>query len=76
VFGGLSVILYKPWRRRIDKRRVRNAHFEALAQEPAPARTEEEELYTPSVLNKDNIKNSNVNILPVEATDVAGPVNG
>ncbi|KAI4675752.1 uncharacterized protein J4E88_007787 [Alternaria novae-zelandiae] len=33
VFGGLSVLLYKPWRRRIDRKRVNNAHFEPLPQE-------------------------------------------
>ncbi|KAH6625795.1 high-affinity nickel-transport protein-domain-containing protein [Boeremia exigua] len=34
VFGGLSVLLYKPWRRRVDKKRLGNAHFEPLSQAP------------------------------------------
>lgn len=30
VFGGLSVLLYKPWRRRVDKKRLSNLPFESL----------------------------------------------
>ncbi|KAF2477553.1 high affinity nickel transport protein nic1 [Lindgomyces ingoldianus] len=32
VFGGLSVLLYKPWRRRVDRKRARRAHFLPLPQ--------------------------------------------
>lgn len=32
LFGGLSILLYKPWRRRVDKKRLGNAHFEPLTQ--------------------------------------------
>ncbi|KAK3049336.1 hypothetical protein LTS18_012768 [Coniosporium uncinatum] len=28
VFGGLSVLLYKPWRRRVDRRRMQALHLE------------------------------------------------
>lgn len=75
MFGGLSVILYKPWRRRIDKRRVRDAHFEPLSQDPSNARAEEEEIQAPAATRQDVIKDPNVNIEPVERTDEAGPVD-
>lgn len=75
MFGGLSVILYKPWRRRIDKRRVRDAHFEPLSQDPSNIRVEEEEIQVAATARQDVIKDPNVNIEPVERTDGAGPVD-
>ncbi|CAO2651609.1 Nn.00g041790.m01.CDS01 [Neocucurbitaria sp. VM-36] len=42
VFGGLSVLVYKPWRRRIEQKRARRAHFEPLPQTPLAARPDEE----------------------------------
>jgi len=32
LFGGLSVLLYKPWRRRIDHRRGQRAQFSSVSQ--------------------------------------------
>ncbi|RAR13036.1 high affinity nickel transport protein nic1 [Stemphylium lycopersici] len=73
VFGGLSVLLYKPWRRRIDNRRATNAHFEPLPQDQETPEPNREELrYAPG---QENVytKDVDVNVEPVEATDVAGP---
>jgi high-affinity nickel-transport protein len=70
VFGGLSVIVYRPWRRRIDKRRVRNAHFEPLSQDPSSARVDNEELHVSPVTDRTPTKDL---AIAVEAVDAAGP---
>ncbi|KAH7558819.1 high affinity nickel transport protein nic1 [Bipolaris maydis] len=75
VFGGLSVLLYKPWRRRIDKKRVTNAHFEPLSQDqntPQPSEGEFRDLQEPDVTLA---KNMDVHVEPVDATDAAGPAH-
>jgi high-affinity nickel-transport protein len=73
VFGGLSVILYRPWRRRIDRKRVRDAHFEPLSQDPSSAHVDDEELQVSPVLNRGLTKDLDITVEPVEATEVAGP---
>jgi high-affinity nickel-transport protein len=74
--GGLSVILYKPWRRRVDKKRVRNARFEPLSQDAATARAEdEEEQQSAPRAQKSGTKDVDVYVEPIEATDAAGPVH-
>lgn len=72
MFGGLSVILYKPWRRRIDKQRARNAHFEPLSQDPNNSQEEGEELGVPSPrqgAGKDVV----VDVDAIGPSDAAGP---
>jgi high-affinity nickel-transport protein len=66
-------LLYKPWRRRIDKKRVRNAHFEPLAQDPTTAQRDDEELQDSLPTDRNGAKDLNINVEPVEATDIAGP---
>ncbi|KAF7443139.1 HoxN High-affinity nickel permease [Pyrenophora tritici-repentis] len=75
LFGGLSVLLYKPWRRRIDKKRVSNAHFEPLSQDQdIPGPDEEASRNAPSP--KINCtKDVNVYVEPIDGTDSAGPAN-
>ncbi|EOA83500.1 hypothetical protein ACJQWK_00326 [Exserohilum turcicum] len=73
VFGGLSVLLYKPWRRRIDKKRVSNAHFEPLSQDQeAMGPSEEDDVPGPDTAHT---KDVNVTVEPIEATNVAGPAH-
>ncbi|KAF2027996.1 NicO-domain-containing protein [Setomelanomma holmii] len=72
VFGGLSVLLYKPWRRRIDKKRVSNAHFEPLPQDlPATLVTDEALQSTPTP-NCAGAKEIDVEIQPFKVPDAAG----
>ncbi|KAF2248369.1 NicO-domain-containing protein [Trematosphaeria pertusa] len=73
VFGGLSVILYKPWRRRIDKKRLRNATFEPLPPNTYTDAETDEDREDGSKQVKDGVKGADVDIEPVEATDAAGP---
>lgn len=72
-------MLYKPWRRRIDQKRVRNAYFEPLPQSPStpePVNEEQEDMF---VANKNSSKDVdvdvNVNVEHIEATDTAGPAH-
>jgi nickel/cobalt transporter (NiCoT) family protein len=64
------VLLYKPWRRHIDKKRTRNAHFEPLPQSGDVGQDEVEENPTKG---KDGSGGTEIIIEPVEATDIAGP---
>jgi high-affinity nickel-transport protein len=73
VFGGLSVILYKPWRRRIDKKRVRNAHFEPLPQDLVATPRDADELHDAPASGSEGVKALDIKVQPIEATDVAGP---
>lgn len=70
VFGGLSVLLYKPWRRRIDRKRTTNAHFEPLAQTNEGQREDEDELEESP---KKGTAGTAITTVPVETTDAAGP---
>ncbi|KAI4907684.1 hypothetical protein J4E90_009090 [Alternaria incomplexa] len=72
VFGGLSVLLYKPWRRRIDRKRVNNAHFEPLPQENDVPGSDEEHNRGIVPSSTTQAKAVEVNIEPVEAIG-AGP---
>ncbi|RYO24155.1 hypothetical protein AA0111_g8690 [Alternaria arborescens] len=75
VFGGLSVLLYKPWRRRIDRKRVNNAHFEPLPQENEITEPDEENPREVPASITTYTKDVDVNVEPVEATDIAGPAH-
>jgi high-affinity nickel-transport protein len=67
--------LYKPWRRRIDKKRVNNAHFEPLSQDLDTARPTDEEQRNALEPDLAHPKAMDMNVEPVEATDVAGPAH-
>jgi high-affinity nickel-transport protein len=69
------VLVYKPWRRRIDKKRVRNAHFEPLSQDQANALFEEEELQDTPISNNRATKDVGVSSEPVEVTRAARPAH-
>ncbi|KZM18973.1 metal ion binding [Ascochyta rabiei] len=75
VFGGLSVLLYKPWRRRIDKKRLGNAHFEPLSQSPDTATRNDEEQHSGAAGREGGTKNVDVVVQSIEATDLAGPAH-
>lgn len=68
------MVLYKPWRRQIDKKRARRAHFVPLPQS-SDTRVEanEEDLEIPPIQTKNG---NEINVAPVEATDAAGPAGG
>lgn len=66
------MLLYKPWRRRIDRKRVRNAHFEPLSQNIDIQRDDEELVEGPTVAKK-GVDETEINIEPVQSTDTAGP---
>ncbi|KAH7125493.1 high-affinity nickel transport protein-like protein [Dendryphion nanum] len=76
VFGGLSVILYKPWRRRIDAKRVRNAHFTPLAQDSVVRGVEEEDDAGEVEGGPATGKGAGLLVNEVESEDAAGPVGG
>lgn len=69
------MVLYKPWRRRVDKQRVRNAHFEPLSQDPTNAQGEGEEVEVPSTTRQERVKDVAVDVNAIEATDAAGPAH-
>lgn len=76
VFGGLSVILYKPWRRHVEKKRLQRAHFEPMPTEDRDGHEDdnvEEEEESVQDRTKDSKKDVGVSIHPVETTDEAGP---
>jgi high-affinity nickel-transport protein len=73
VFGGLSVILYRPWRRRVDRKRVRNARFEPLSQDPGSTRVDDEELQVSPTTDRAPTKDLAITVEPVEVKDDAGP---
>jgi high-affinity nickel-transport protein len=75
VFGGLSVLLYKPWRRRVDKKRLENAHFEPLREENGMPGSDEEHNREVVASSTTPTKAVEVNIESVEAADVAGPAH-
>ncbi|CAI6337291.1 unnamed protein product [Periconia digitata] len=75
LFGGLSVILYKPWRRHVEKGRLQRAHFE-------PMPTDDRDEFVDESVQEERVNQSagetptkavGVNVKPVEATDEAGP---
>lgn len=72
MFGGLSVLLYKPWRRRIDRKRLRNVNFEPLPADTG-AEAEDDVESRDSGRAKEQPKTFDVSVQPVETTDAAGP---
>jgi high-affinity nickel-transport protein len=66
------VLFYKPWRRRIDKKRVSDAHFEPLSQDLETNEPQDEEQRTVPQSMATYAKDVDVSVEPVEATDVAG----
>ena len=75
VFGGLSVLLYKPWRRRVDKKRLGSAHFEPLSQSPDLIARNDEEQQTELAGANNRTKDVDVVVQSIEATDLAGPAH-
>ncbi|KAF2995996.1 Mitochondrial beta-keto-acyl synthase [Curvularia kusanoi] len=75
VFGGLSVLLYRPWRRRVDKMRLGNAHFESLSQTFSPSGPNDEEQQQQQQRSDESRATKDVDVLvrSVEETDLAGP---
>lgn len=73
VFGILSVVLYGPWRRRVDRERAQMAYFEPLRQDSSAGLDEEDPQPEELSTNKGK-KNAGVTVKPVENTDAAGPV--
>ncbi|KAF2638609.1 NicO-domain-containing protein [Massarina eburnea CBS 473.64] len=74
LFGGLSVILYRPWRRYIDKKRIQNANFESVSENSGTEAANEE----PRNENGGQsvgvgAKDIDISIEPVEATGASGP---
>ncbi|KAF1939081.1 NicO-domain-containing protein [Clathrospora elynae] len=76
VFGGLSVLLYKPWRRRTDKKRVNKTHSEPLSQDLDTVRPSDEERQDVPEENITYLKDVDVSVAAVEATDFAGASRG
>ena len=66
------MLLYKPWRRRVDQRRMRNATFEPLSEEASPEAGGED--VDEMDRKADRPKAVDVSVEPIEATDAAGPV--
>lgn len=62
------MLLHKPWRRRVDRKRLRNAAFEPL---PAQVSSETGSLEPQDM--GDRSKKVDVKIEPVEDIDASGP---
>lgn len=69
------MLLYKPWRRRIDKKRVSNAHFEPLPQNPSATQPDDEEQQNLPESNRNRSKDVDVYVEPVDTTGAAGPAH-
>lgn len=68
------MLLYKPWRRRVDKSRASNAHFEPVSHDPTNLRLIDEELHTPTdVIQKTRTKEPNTSVESVKPSEIAGP---
>ena len=66
------MLLYPPWRRRVDKKRVQFAHFEPLAQDSGNLDPVNETMGNALPTNKTAFKDIDINIDPVDTTVVAG----
>ncbi|KAF1967735.1 high affinity nickel transport protein nic1 [Bimuria novae-zelandiae CBS 107.79] len=71
VFGGLSVLLYRPWRRRVDRKRMRNATFQPLPAEADVVADDDES--REGERTKDLSKAVDISVKPVGVTDPTGP---
>jgi high-affinity nickel-transport protein len=69
------VLLYKPWRRRIDKKRIGDAHFTPLPQSPNTNTPGEEEEQIGASATAERSKTFDVTVEPVETTNAAGPAH-
>ena len=69
------MLLYKPWRRRVDKTRLGNAHFEPLSQNPDTAVRRDEEQQSSPRATGERTKDVDVVVQSIEATDLAGPAH-
>jgi high-affinity nickel-transport protein len=69
------VLLYKPWRRRIDKKRLGDAHFTPLPQSPNNNTPGEEEEQIGASTTAERSKTFDITVEPVETTDAAGPAH-
>ena len=74
VFGGLSILLYKPWRRKVDKNRLENANFEPLAQNSGTAILGDEEQHSGVIDKSGGTKEVDFEVQSFEGTALAGPV--
>ncbi|KAL6704857.1 hypothetical protein ACN47E_007540 [Coniothyrium glycines] len=72
VFGGLSVLLYKPWRRRIEKRRLQNAHFEPLPQAAQEPEHIDEESHDVGIVAHGSTKDVGVTVDSLESVHIGG----
>ncbi|OSS48380.1 hypothetical protein B5807_07817 [Epicoccum nigrum] len=75
VFGGLSVLLYRPWRRRVDKMRLGNAHFEPVSQDtnyPGPSDQEQQQQQQQQSVESSATKDVDVVVQSIEDTSLAG----
>jgi high-affinity nickel-transport protein len=68
-------LLYKPWRRRVDKKRLGNAHFEPLPNNSGTAVCNEEEQQVSPTIGDNRTKDVDVVVQSVEVTDLAGPAH-
>ena len=68
VFGGLSVLIYKPWRRRIEKKKAHNAHFEPFSQTSVAIRPNGEDNQNVPDMDKKHGKGDNANMEQIRDT--------
>ena len=68
------MLFYKPWRRRIDRKRIGEAHFEPLSQSPTADAPNEEEQQDGTTVEADQPKVFNVRVEPAGTSDAARPV--
>lgn len=66
-------MLYKPWRRYIDKKRLGNAHFEPLSQNLEAPRLDKDEDHTIREADRIRSKDVDISVVPVAHSDLAGP---
>jgi len=63
-------LLYKPWRRRVDQKRLGNAHFEPLSQDPDTITPRDAEQ---RIVSDRATKDVDVMVQSIEGTETAGP---
>jgi high-affinity nickel-transport protein len=66
-------LLYRPWRRRVDKMRLGNAHFEPVSQDsnyPGPSNQEQQQ--QEQSVESSAAKDVNVVVQSIEDTSLAG----
>lgn len=66
-------MLYKPWRRRVDKKRLGSAHFEQLTQGPDAATPSDEERRSGTMDRNAGTKGADIEVQSFETAALAGP---